>query len=145
MNESTAGGCRLVRSEATYAGAQGFTYHRGITAATVGARAISLTMPVIPPGARNRAHLHRGIETAVYVIDGQCDTLYGPRLEHCITARAGDYLYIAPGTPHVVVNRSDRECRAVVAHSGPDDQVGIVLLPELDGMPDAPGPAPPRA
>jgi uncharacterized RmlC-like cupin family protein len=36
--------------------------------------------------------------------------------------------------PHQVMNRSGAECNAVVAHTGPDDQAGIVLLPELDSI-----------
>ncbi len=134
MTTSNASACRLVRSDATHVGAQGFTYQSGLTARTAGSRHICMTMPVIPPGVRNRAHLHRGIETAIYVIEGECDTHYGPALEYCVTARTGDYLYIAADTPHLVINHSDRECRAVVAHSGPDDQAGIVLMPELDGL-----------
>jgi uncharacterized RmlC-like cupin family protein len=34
--------------------------------------------------------------------------------------------------PHRVVNRSGAVCRALVAHTSPDDQAGIVMLPELD-------------
>jgi uncharacterized RmlC-like cupin family protein len=33
-----------------------------------------------------------------------------------------------------VLNRSGAPCRALVAHSAPDDQTGIVLLPELDTL-----------
>jgi uncharacterized RmlC-like cupin family protein len=86
----------------------------------------------MPPGARAKAHLHRGIETAVYVIEGEAETWFGERLEQSVVARAGDYVFIAADTPHVVVNRSDRVCRAVITHSAEDDQAGIVLLPELD-------------
>jgi uncharacterized RmlC-like cupin family protein len=36
--------------------------------------------------------------------------------------------------PHLVLNRSGSEARAVVAHTAADDQQGIVLLPELDNL-----------
>jgi uncharacterized RmlC-like cupin family protein len=36
--------------------------------------------------------------------------------------------------PHLVLNRSGARARTVVAHSAADDQEGIVLLPELDGL-----------
>jgi uncharacterized RmlC-like cupin family protein len=134
MDSTLGPACRVVTSRETYVGSQGFTYRAGITARSVGARAICMTLLVVPAGARAKAHLHRGIETAVFVIEGETETHFGPRLEHCVTSRAGDYVYIAPDTAHVVVNRSDRECHAVVTHSGPDDQAGIVLLPELDGI-----------
>jgi uncharacterized RmlC-like cupin family protein len=32
------------------------------------------------------------------------------------------------------MNRSGAPCRALVAHTSADDQAGIVLLPELDGV-----------
>lgn len=32
------------------------------------------------------------------------------------------------------VFRSGAPCRAIVAHTAPDDQAGIVMLPELDGI-----------
>jgi uncharacterized RmlC-like cupin family protein len=133
MSDSHGSRCRVVRSGDTYVGAQGLTYRAGITAASTGSRGICMTVAVIPRGARAKAHLHRDIETAVYVLEGAVDTHFGERLEERVTTGPGDYLYIAPDTPHVVVNRSDRECRAVVAHSGPDDQAGIELMPELDG------------
>ncbi len=132
MTESHPLGCRVIRSGATYEGVQGLSYRTGVTSATAGSRGICMALAVMPPGARARAHLHRDIETAIYVLEGEADTHFGDALEHRVTARAGDYLYVAANTPHVVVNRSDRECRALVTHTGPDDQAGIVLLPELD-------------
>ena len=86
----------------------------------------------LPPGARAKAHLHRGIETAVYVIEGEVETRFGDRLGESVVTRAGDYLYIEPDTPHVVLNRSDHPCRAVIVHTAEDDQEGIVMLPDLD-------------
>lgn len=126
--------CRVVPSGDPYVGKQGFTYLTGLTGATVGARGVSMHLVTLPDGARAKTHLHRGIETAVYVIEGEAETHFGPRLEHCVVARAGEYLYIPPDLPHLVVNRSGASCRALVAHTAPDDQAGIVLLPELDGL-----------
>jgi len=34
-----------------------------------------------------------------------------------------------------VLNASDTICRALVAHTAPDDQEGIELLPDLDALP----------
>ena len=53
---------------------------------------------------------------------------------HLLHARTGEYVYVPAGMPHLVLNRSGAPCRALVAHSGPDDQAGIVLLPELDAL-----------
>jgi uncharacterized RmlC-like cupin family protein len=49
-------------------------------------------------------------------------------------ARAGEYVYVPADMPHLVINRSGAPCKALVAHTAADDQVGIVLLPELDAL-----------
>jgi uncharacterized RmlC-like cupin family protein len=131
MNETM---CRVIRSGEAYQGLQGVTYFTGLTGATAGSRAICMTLGVLPAGARAKTHLHRGIETAVYVIEGSTDMHFGERLEHCITAAAGEYMYVPADVPHCVINRSSEVCRAVVAHTAADDQQGIVLLPELDSL-----------
>ena len=46
----------------------------------------------------------------------------GDQLEHRETARAGDYLYVPPGVPHVVVNRSEKPAVFVGARSDPNEQ-----------------------
>lgn len=126
--------CRVVRSDRTYEGRQGLTYTVGVTQATAGSRAISMVVATLPPGARAKAHLHHGIETAVYVIEGEVETHFGERLAERLITGPGDYLYIPAEMPHVVVNRSPAPCVAVVAHTAPDDQAGIVMLPELDPL-----------
>ena len=61
--------CKVVASGDAYVGQQGFTYLGGLTGATVGSRGISMTVVTLPDGARAKTHLHRGIETADYVIE----------------------------------------------------------------------------
>src|SRR5688500_4252862 len=50
--------CRVVRSGETFAGRQGFTYFAGISAETVGSKAVCMHMLRIPPGGRANVHLH---------------------------------------------------------------------------------------
>lgn len=126
--------CRVVRPGASYVGQQGFTYLAGLTGATAGSRALCMTLLTLPDGARAKTHLHRAIETAAYVIEGEVDMYFGERLESLLHARAGEYVYVPADTPHLVMNRSGAPCRALVAHSAEDDQAGIVLLPELDAL-----------
>jgi len=40
----------------------------GVSAATAGARGISMNMVIIPPGGAAEPHLHRGYETAIYLL-----------------------------------------------------------------------------
>ena len=126
--------CTVIRSGAAYQGKQGLTYLAGLTGATAGSRAISLTVVQLPPGARAKTHLHHGIETAVYVIDGEAEMYFGERLGEHLSAKADEYIYIPAEVPHLVINRSGADCRALVAHTSADDQDGIVLLPELDAL-----------
>ena len=126
--------CKVIRSGDAYQGRQGLTYLAGLTGATVGSRAICMTLVVLPPGARAKTHLHEGIETAVYVIEGEAEMYFGARLGELLAARAGEYIYIPADMPHLVLNRSDAVCSALVAHTAADDQAGIVMLPELDGV-----------
>ena len=126
--------CKVIRSGDAYQGRQGLTYLAGLTGATVGSRAICMTLVVLPQGARAKTHLHEGIETAVYVIEGEAEMYFGARLGELLAARAGEYIYIPADMPHLVLNRSDAVCSALVAHTAADDQAGIVMLPELDGV-----------
>ena len=126
--------CKVVPSGNAYVGQQGFTYLAGLTGSTVGSRGISMTVVTLPDGARAKTHLHRGIETAVYVLEGEAEMRFGDGLRELVRARAGEYVYIPADMPHLVMNRSGAPCRALVAHTAADDQAGIVLLPELDAL-----------
>lgn len=126
--------CKVIRPGQSYVGQQGFTYLTGLTGATAGSRALCMTVLTLPDGARAKTHLHQGIETGVYVLEGEAEMYFGDRLQHLLRARAGEYVYIPADTPHLVLNRSGAACRALVAHSAADDQAGIVLLPDLDGL-----------
>jgi uncharacterized RmlC-like cupin family protein len=86
----------------------------------------------LPPGARSRAHLHRGVESAGYVIEGELEMRWGAELEHTERIAAGELAYIPPDVPHLVLNPTAAVTRALVAHTAPDDQQGIELLPELE-------------
>ncbi|MER9349379.1 cupin domain-containing protein [Mesorhizobium sp. M0239] len=126
--------CHLIRPESTYEGKQGLTYFAGITAETVGASGICMHMLTIPPGARAKAHMHESHETAIYVLSGEVHTWYGDRLEHHIVTKAGDLFYIPAGVPHLPANLSSAPSSAVIARTDPNEQEGVVLLPELDAL-----------
>ncbi|HEV2359009.1 MAG TPA: cupin domain-containing protein [bacterium] len=126
--------CRVVRSGEAYQGKQGLTYLRGLTGATVGSNAFCMTVLVLQPGARAQMYLHRGIETAAYIMEGRAEMFFGPQLEDHVNVEAGDYLYIPADVAHLVMNRSGSPATALVAHTAANDQEGIVLLPELDSL-----------
>src|ERR1700675_3928825 len=98
--------CKLIRAGDAYQGRQGLTYSRGLTGATAGSQAICMTIVTLQPGARAKTHLHQGIETAVYVIEGEAEMYFGARLGERLVARAGEYIYIPADMAHLVLNRS---------------------------------------
>ena len=60
---------------------------------------------------------------------------WGDGLTHHEVVRAGDFVYIPAGVPHLPANRSRTEpLTAVVARTDPNEQESVVLLPELDGV-----------
>lgn len=126
--------CRLVRSGEAYEGMQGLTYLRGLTGETVGSQGISMIVLELPDGARAKTHLHRDVETAVYVIDGRSELFFGPQLEEHFDVGDGDYVYIPANVAHLVMNRSGGPSTALIAHTAASDQEGIVLLPDLDTL-----------
>jgi uncharacterized RmlC-like cupin family protein len=119
---------RLVRSDTTYVGRQGLTYTAGIFADNVGAQALCLHLLRIPPGGRAKPHVHEGHETAIYLLAGETTVHHGDGLAETLVMRAGDFLYIPPGTPHLPVNTGDVEAVAVLARTDPNEQESVVLL-----------------
>src|SRR4051812_17056852 len=123
----------IVRSDETYRGKQALDYSVGVSSESVGATGICMHLVKLPPGARAKAHLHENHETAIYVISGEVEMQHGHKLEHRDIVRAGEYVYIPAGVPHVPFNASQAEAVAVIARTDPHEQESVRLLPELDG------------
>lgn len=124
--------CQIVRPQSTYAGKQGFSYFEGLSAQRVGSQAMCMHLLTIPPGGRARAHLHQHHETAIYMLQGEVHTWYGDNLREHLIVRAGEFLYIPAGMPHLPANLSASEAVAVIARTDPNEQESVVLLPELE-------------
>ncbi len=135
MNSSTetAKGS-VVRAGDRYRGKQGLDYTPGLSAETVGAKALWLGSVTLPPGGRTRAHIHEQHESAFYMVSGDEAELWtGEELQHRDLAHPGDYLYIPAGVPHVAVNRTETPAVFVGARTDPNEQESVVLRPDLDG------------
>jgi uncharacterized RmlC-like cupin family protein len=124
----------VVRGGELYRGKQGLDYTPGVSAETVGSRALWLGSVTLPPaGGRTKAHIHEQHESAFYMISGEEVEVYtGEQLEHRDVAHAGDYLYFPAEVPHVVVNRSEVPAMFVGARTDPNEQESVVMRPELD-------------
>jgi uncharacterized RmlC-like cupin family protein len=60
---------------------------------------------------------------------------YGERLERHMEVKAGDFVYIPAGMPHLPYNSSATEiCSAVIARTDPNEQESVVLRPDLEKL-----------
>ena len=100
----------------------------GANAVTAGARALGVNLVMIPPGSRGMPHYHEERETALYLVSGETEVWFGAGLAKRSTVRAGDFIYIPPGTPHLAVNRGDVTSIAVVAESDPADDADTIVV-----------------
>jgi uncharacterized RmlC-like cupin family protein len=137
MRQGTDGGCVVIRTGGSYDGKQGVALSTGVSRGSAGSQALCMHVLTIPPGTRGTPHLHDGHETAIYIAEGEVEVWHGPGLAMGTVLRAGDFLYVPPGTPHLPVNRSASPMVAVVARTDPAEQESVVVLdlpPRLESM-----------
>jgi uncharacterized RmlC-like cupin family protein len=124
--------CRLIRPAESFVGKQGFSYLTGISGPTAGAERICMVLLTVPPGQWARPHQHDDHETAIYTLSGRVDTWYGENLEHHVVGRAGDFLFIPPGCPHLPVNLGRRPATCVIARTDPNEQESVHVREDLE-------------
>ena len=109
---------------------QGLPTFTGISGNTAGAKHLTLLKVVIPPGGSAEPHVHKGFESAIYVLQGRVETRYGEGLKQSVVNVAGDFLFVPPDVPHQPINLSDTEpVIAIVARNDPNEQEHVVLYP----------------
>ena len=69
---------------------QGLRQFEGISAESVGSRALCAHLLAIPPGGRAKAHRHAGHETAIYLLGGRAVVWFGEQLESRVEVGPGD-------------------------------------------------------
>ena len=122
-----AGEVIIIRS-GHYVGKQGMSLATGVSSRSAGSRALCLHLVTIPPGTRGVPHIHDGHESAIYTVSGETEVWHGEGLRQRTVVRAGDFMYVPPGIPHLPVNRSDMMTVAVVARTDPEEQESVVTL-----------------
>ena len=109
----------------------------GISGASAGSIHLSMNIVVIPPGGAAQPHVHRGYETAIYLLEGRVETRYGAGLRSSVIHEAGDFIFVPADVPHQPVNLSATEpARALVARNDPNEQESVVVydpMPDLEG------------
>jgi len=113
---------------------QRLPYFIGVSEATVGAKGLCMHLVVIPPGGAAEPHLHRGYETAIYLLKGRVETRYGQGLQQSVINEQGDFIFIPPDVPHQPINLSTTEpAWAIVARNDPNEQENVVsYAPAMD-------------
>lgn len=108
---------------------QALPFFPGVSTKNAGARNLSLLKVVIPPGGSAQAHIHKGYESAIYLLQGAVETRYGEHLEKRVVNVAGDFIYIPADVPHQPTNLSKTEpAIAIVARNDGDEQEHVILL-----------------
>ena len=128
MTTTTPGEVIIIRAGGSYEGKQGMSLATGVSSRSAGARALCLHVVTIPPGTRGIPHIHDGHESAIYAVSGETEVWHGIGLRQRSVVKAGDFIYIPPGIPHLPVNRSDVTAAAVVDSTDPHEQESVVTL-----------------
>lgn len=105
----------------------GIHYKTGLSSKNVNARELSINIATIPPGGVAYAHIHVDFEVMLYILEGEVRHEYGAGCKQIVDNSAGDFIFIEPGIPHEVFNRSDSEpVVAFVARSTADEWDQII-------------------
>ena len=128
MSASNTAEIVTVRPETATMTKQQLPNFLGISGTNAGAKHLSMNLVIIPPGGAAQPHVHRGYETAIYLLEGRVETRYGPGLRKSVIHEAGDFIFIPANVPHQPVNLSAMEpARALVARNDPNEQESVVL------------------
>lgn len=121
----------VIRPDASINSKQGLPVFEGISGQNAGAKGISMNRVVIPPSGAAKAHVHKGYESVIYLIEGHVKTLYGKGLKKSVINESGDFIYIPADLPHKPINLSDAEAAvAIVARTDPNEQESVVHVAE---------------
>src|SRR5262245_44474463 len=124
----------VIRAGTKYRAEQGSDYEPGVSAETIGSKALFLGIASLPAGGRTRAHVHERHETALYVLSGELELWSGDELQHRSTVHAGDYIYIPANVLHVAVNRGEEPAVCIATRNESTAQESMVLYPQMDGL-----------
>jgi uncharacterized RmlC-like cupin family protein len=73
-------------------------------------------------------HYNAEHESAIYAVSGETEVWHGDGLLQRTVVRAGDFMYVPPGTPHLPVNRGGVMSVSVVARTDPQEQESMVIV-----------------
>jgi uncharacterized RmlC-like cupin family protein len=122
---------RLVTQDKLAAGEQSGAMSRATAIAgdTCGSTAIFTVLSRLAPGLRSSAHIHTNCESSIYVVSGSGSVQTGVHLDTVLAIQPGDFLFVPPGAPHVVINEGDEELVLVVSRNTAEEHVEDYTAP----------------
>jgi uncharacterized RmlC-like cupin family protein len=116
---------RLVSSDELAPGAPSGAMARAtaIAAETVGSTAIFTVLSRLPPGQRSSPHVHTNCESSIYIASGHGRVLTGTHLDSVLAIQPGDFLFVPPGAPHIVINDGTSDLVLVVSRNTAEERV----------------------
>lgn len=117
----------------------GMSRATAISGETTGSTAIFTVISRVPPGLRSSPHLHTNCESSLYVASGRGRMLTGSHLDRALQLEPGDFIFVPPAAPHVVVNDGDVELVLVVSRNTSEEHVEEYAAPGQATSEPAPG------
>ena len=123
---------RLVTHDKLAAGEQSGAMSRSTAIAgdTCGSTAIFTVLSRLAPGLRSSAHVHTNCESSIYVVSGRGSVQTGVHLDKMLAIQPGDFLFVPPGAPHVVVNEGEEDLVLVVSRNTAEEHVEDYTVPK---------------
>jgi len=106
-----------------------------VSGRTVGSTGLWMGQTHVAPATASANHHHGVSETGIYVVSGHPEFVFldetaGEPVEHRLTTRPGDYIYVPPWVPHREEN-PDPDEEAVVVIARTTQEAIVVNLPDL--------------
>ena len=122
---------RLVTKDRLAAGEQSGAMSRAtaIAGETCGSTAIFTVLSRLAPGLRSSPHIHTNCESSIYVVSGHGSVETGVHLDKVLAIQSGDFLFVPPGAPHVVINEGDEDLVLVVSRNTAEERVEDYIVP----------------
>ncbi|TMB89730.1 MAG: cupin domain-containing protein [Chloroflexi bacterium] len=101
-----------------------------IAGETVGSTAIFTVLSRLPAGQSSSPHVHLNCESSIYVASGRGRVMTGIHLDRVLGIEPGDFLFVPPGAPHIVVNDGDADLVLVVSRNTAEEHVEDYVAPK---------------
>lgn len=123
---------RLVTQDKLAAGEQSGAMSRATAIAgdTCGSTAIFTVLSRLAPGLRSSPHIHTNCESSIYVVSGRGSVETGVHLDTVLPIQPGDFLFVPPGAPHVVINEGVEDLVLVVSRNTAEERVEDYTAPK---------------